>query len=275
MNLKNFNIRLGFFLLVSLFSANTLHAAPLFFDNGGINIVDTDVRPDFLIVDNSTSGDATTVVLANGAQVGTDTVIVDDTSVVVFGSSLVEINGGMIENDAHTYDIAALNMFGGEIGDDILAFDDSIVNVFGGLVGDDVEASDNSFVTLWGGAFNEDIEAFDIASILIFGGMFAADGLGRLDRGLAAFDDSTITLFGSDFYVNGTAYVGGLITELSGTISGVLQDGSNFFMPFMQDFAGQISIIETSVEVSEPSPALFAALSLFLLLISRKSIQSK
>jgi hypothetical protein len=200
--MKTAKIALALIILVSgVQSAN----AQIIFDNGAENVVDSS-QTDYIIVRDSGMGAPTTVLVLDGADIPSFDPDEQDTSIMVEGSSVVDMSGGVTVGGFNLVDDAIGIFTNGIVGDEVQLFgnsimtigspdavatvldiqDDlelagnSIVDMYDGRVFDDVETTGSSVLNIFGGEFDEDIEAFDTTVINIFGGTFNT-GFGDLD----------------------------------------------------------------------------------------------
>jgi hypothetical protein len=153
------------------------------------------------------------------------------TTVDVIGGS-IGFGGGSL----NAYDSSRVNISGGSIGyggGNLYAYDSSIVNVSGGTVGfaGNLNARHSSVVNISGGsvAYAGMVDAYDSSKINISGGSVAQSGI------LNAYGSGVITIFGTGFNL---PY--GLVTQTSGSLSGVLTDGSSLDVQFATLSHGEI-----------------------------------
>ena len=182
----------------------------------------------------------------------------NDDLLIYKGSAI--INDGYIANTTQVYLDSRLDVFGGDFGSYFFVGEDAVVNFYDGVIGDDIKTINGGTVFMSGGSVGNDIEVNDGGLIDISGGILAADGLGSLDVGLAANNDGRIILRGMDFLINGLPALDGLVSPLTGTISGTLADGTAFSdIPFDQNPLGNRGFIELVVV---PEPASLAMMGL-------------
>lgn len=209
------------------------------YDNGSVNIVDTDIQPQNIRIFDGTGGVSTTVNVQSGANYD---------GLFAFESSIANIHDGSIS----TQDINALNnsmvsIFGGSIaGAD--ADNDAYMHISGGALsrsGRVVGGFGTSTIDITGGSFSgSDISiiGFNSSLINIYGGDFTGDIRSDHDSSIwvsggqipsiVATDRSTLTLAGSSFNIPAiggdidlsTPYI--IDFTLNDTITGVLADGS-------------------------------------------------
>ncbi len=146
---------------------------------------------------------------------------------------------------------------GGEVGtvssDGLQVSDTSVVNVTGGIIGRNLLSLDTSTVYISGGTLLGNLVASDETMVDLSGGVLKGD--------LLAFDDATITVHGSDFNLPL-----GNIVSTSGTLSGVLNDGTRIDVCFGRASTATITL------VPEPSTALlpFSAFAVLAALAARE-----
>ena len=245
-------------------------------NNGTSNLINTNLSDDYIeIRDNATLG-PTTVIISDGAVVGTST-DGGDNSIKVFGSSVAELQGGVLLDDALATESSRISVRGGTVGDDLQSLDSSMVEVFGGTVADETQSNNVSTISIFGGSFADDIESYDTSTINIHGGIAGEDveafdnshisiwggsfGQGDLvTNGIGALESGTITLYGSKFFIDDIAVTdSGAIGVLSGTLTGTLADGSVLDTPFVRSSTGQINLEITAIPEPSASLLLFAS----------------
>ena len=179
--------------------------AQVIFEDGNTSVVDSALT-DYIIVRDSATNTSTTVLIETGADIPTFDPDDQDTSVMVEGTSIVEMSGGTTVGGFNMCDSAIGIFTGGIVGDEVQLFgdsfmtigtpegmamvldiqddlelaDNSMVDMYEGRVFDDVETTGSSILNIFGGEYDEDIEAFDTSTINIFGGVFST-GFGDLD----------------------------------------------------------------------------------------------
>ena len=189
---------------VALFFVSESTEAQIVFEDGSVNVVDS-ILSEYIVVRNSSMGTPTTVRIQTGANIPNFDPDGQDTSIIVEGSSIVDMSDGMTVGGFNTFENATGFLSGGIVGDeaevhgnsmmtigtaeggmvpdiqdDLETFNNGIVDMFDGRVFDDVEANDSSVINFFGGEFDEDVEAFDNSVINIFGGIYST-GFGDLD----------------------------------------------------------------------------------------------
>lgn len=247
MGTVGFNQRIGFMtgklgllaVVIALALASPVHAL-IIFDNGLVNVLNSDVSDPVLVRDTGGGVLTTLNVVAGGATGAGNNLEVEDTSVI-------SMSGGSVGEDLIAHDSSKVTLFNGSIGDDLTAFDSSTVIVRGGSINDALIAQNSSTVFLHGGTVGNQLLAFGSSVVNIDGGTVTV---------LRAFDTSMMTLTGFHFEVDGTPAVSGPILDLSGTLTGTLIHGTSLTSGFNQASAGQIKLIIT------PEPATLTLLAL-------------
>jgi hypothetical protein len=230
-------------LLLTLFGVTAIAgsaAVQLVFDDGLHHQVDaTNSAPgDGIFVKNSNLGASTTITILAGADLGAHS---GYPGVVATESSVVRIAGGKLNSDGPALATGSSHMIvtSGVIGDvgsviSLAAQANSTVDVFGGVFnGGGLLVNGNAIVNVMGGDFNTVRRAFWIEG----------------DTG-----NPVINVFGWGFN-----YPSGPIADLSGTLTGVLADGS----PFNNTFVRSNADIRLFL-VPECSTACFCLLGLLL-----------
>ncbi len=231
------------------FAAN-YSQAQIVFEDGGVNVVDS-ILAEFIVVRDSAMGDPTTVLIQTGAEIPENNPD-DDQSIIVQGSSIVEMSDGQTDGHFDVFDNAIGIFTGGIVGDEVKALgnsmimigtpmgmapvldieddlevlNNSFVEVYEGRVFDDIEVSGTSVLNIFDGEFDEDVEAFDNAEINIFGGFFNT-GFGDpkdIEGGEIAAEDSDEAVNSAVVNVRGGTFVGALFdpdfkAEGNGTIN--------------------------------------------------------
>jgi hypothetical protein len=109
------------------------------------------------------------------------------------------------------------------------------VNVYDGDVTGTVQASQGAEVHILGGTLTDvDLRTLDVAYMEISGGDF-------VDPTLLAFDESWVDISGSGFN-----YPPGPISSTSGTLTGMLDDGTPITLPFARASTATIELPEPS-----------------------------
>jgi len=107
---------------------------------------------------------------------------------------------------------------------------------------------------VFGGTFVEGIQAINSPVVNIFGGSVAG--------ALFAGDTSHMLIYGSEF-----SLPFGNITSLSGSLTGVLSDGSMLSLDFSRDTTGTITLVQM---VPEPTSSVLIVMSLLGVSVSRR-----
>src|SRR5687768_10525390 len=120
---------------------------------------------------------------------------------LVFGSSVVDVLGGRIDEYLEARDASTVNIRGGTVEDDVIARDTSFVEITGGLLLDYVIATGASVVNVRGGSV-WGVEARGDAVVSLSGGTLRA---WPQEVGLLAGESGTIIVRGTGFnYPYGT-----------------------------------------------------------------------
>lgn len=242
---------------VALLFFNESSPAQIIFDNGDVNVVDS-LLADYIVVQDSVAGAATTVTVEDGADIPSFDPENEDTSIMVSGSSIVEISGGVTAGGFNLLGNSMGIFSAGVVGDEVQTFDNtfltigtpdgnaavldiqddlevggnSIVDMYDGRVFDDVETSNSAVLNLFGGEYDEDIEAFDNSVINIFGGIYST-GFGDLDDieggEIAVEDDEVVN--SAQINIHGGFFMGALFDP------DFCAQGNGTMMIFGSDFA--------------------------------------
>ena len=210
----------------------------LLFDNGQVNDF-SGTEPTGADVQDSATGDPTTLNVLSGATLG---------STHVFDHSILTVrSGATFVNTISGQDLSTVSILGGDIVEvDLLnqsvgtisdgvftcggrcvgLFDSADVSISGGSFGNptgiSILAQEESTATLSDGTFQGDVRAADDSAIEILGGSLS---------GITATERAIITLFGSDFIASegGSPVLTGfgeIMDQFNGTITGTLSDGT-------------------------------------------------
>ncbi len=251
-------------------------------EDGEIHNIFSTINDWVEVYDSIADGTATTVNVFTESNIVGD--VTEDFSIGLFERSRMTMFGGTLGQDLWVSDLASANVLGGIIQDDVYVDLFGSVNFLGGTVRDDIEVHHGGSLSFLGGFVGEDFQLFDDANALInggsisedievFGGSLLISGgnlLGQnLDVGLRSSGDSLITIVGSNFAIDGVSFLGGSIISNSGLLSGILNDGSVFSLPFLIENGG--SIVVTAIPEPGTYALCFGAFAFVLLMISRKS----
>lgn len=200
---------------------------------------------------------------------GTHLELVDDGSIywlTAKHNSLVTISGGLIGSRLVLYDESNATMNNGTVNDVWTGYD-SYLQVYDGTITYGVESMGNSNVIINGGTIGRHVEAWVDSTIEIHGGL--------IDENLMVLGNGKIYLYGSDFSVGGQNLSSGDSlrnygtisgNEISGTITGTLQNGSqlnNTFSIYGLDAGCDIIII--------PEPVTLVLFGLGVTVLRRKN----
>jgi len=248
---------LGLFAVLSL-CVGSAHAVD-FYDDGATHSINS--ISDNVVIFDGPGPTPTTVNFQPGANIGFG--IYDD-SVVVFDTSIVNISGGTFSQDVVALDGSTITITNGTLNDDLYAFFGATIDMYGGSVADDLETDDFALVRIFGGSLGEDIEASGFSRVEIHGGQIGFNGV--FDTGIGARHAAEITLFGTEFYLNGSGVGPGDLPYGTGTISGILSDGSIFSMPYVRIDDGRIVL----ALVPEPGSAMLIMLGIAAITMKRR-----
>ncbi|HEY7088081.1 MAG TPA: hypothetical protein VH518_08335 [Tepidisphaeraceae bacterium] len=181
----------------------------------------------------SSGGSSTDVAIGLSAR-GTSSITVNDGNVtgsISSGSGGTATAYGLFASDHSSVSILNGNFIGSTsfgVGDGLRAFGQATVSILGGSF--DGEGASTGVPAA--------ISAGGSSTISIFGGSFSSANSPGPAYGLMAQDTAQILLYGSGFN-----YPFGAIPDLTGTITGILQNGQNVNLSFQQGHAGQISLV--------------------------------
>ena len=182
------------------------------FDNGSDNTI---AGPSIdVVVQDSSSAEATTLNVNGGAQVGFQlngdgTIFIDpetsepvsaneDQSITVNNSSILNFNEGVTADSILANDSAVVNILGGEIGDDVIANNNASVTISGSTF-DDLAINDTAMAIMTGGSIDEPT---------VSGGEFNFSG-GRVDdlfgQGTGLVKTSGTAIVDDDAFFTGTS----------------------------------------------------------------------
>lgn len=219
------------------------------FDDGLTHVVDAaNSYPfDSAEVRDSSGGAPTHLTLLSGGEIGTGEGF--SGALAVFEHSGCEVSGGEVPR-LYTYGDSTAEVSAGEIRGQVNARYSSTVRISGGSIGsgdrsESIYIKENARVEMSGGVNERSIQVFDAGEIGISGGTIGfgwSDGNLRLTDQASAvvsggqfnpeFDflvlqESTLTIVGEGFN-----YAFGEVTPLSGTLEGILADGSAISVTF-------------------------------------------
>jgi hypothetical protein len=175
------------------------------------------------------------------AEIAGGTVVGDLTA----SGSRVRVASGLIVGSLEASGAVEVELVGGVLQGSIRAIGDELVplpfpfsprmEIAGVEIGGDVELRGFAQATISGGVIGGDLEAWGNSSVVVTGGQLLGD--------LFALDESVVELNGSGFN-QGT----GEMTEVTGRITGMLEDGTPFDVGFFRAAAATLLLIP------EPSP---------------------
>ena len=235
-------------------------------DDGGFHTFDDNtyqgisIRADFSVANDP----GTHLNLVNNGIVG---------SLHVYNNAGITMSGGLAEGVIGAGDNSTVDVSGGTIGSHLIATDNSIINLTGGLVGSSLEAWHDSSIYMLGGSVGDNLSTWDNASITISGGtvgnIFSIKNNGVIYLDGTGFEvDGNPLVYGDKLSNFGTRIENGIYDYFTGTITGILSDGSalnNLFMIFnVESLAGTGDIIII------PEPATMLLLGLGGLMLRKK-----
>lgn len=208
--------------------------AVIFWDDGLVHNIDSVITDDLSIgnvqVNLFSGGDIQgSLTTSQNSKFTSYGGIIED-SVWVFNNSDFTFNDGTIKGWLIPHDNSQVEIYGGKIGVGYSIYSNEYSNtiVFGGEMLDPIVSRGHSMVSIWGG---------------------------NIEDTLYAQQWSTIVVNGTDFNFN---Y--GLITQNSGTLTGILSNGQRIDVPFNISDSGSIMLIP------EPATLLLSGLVRRLLL---------
>jgi hypothetical protein len=183
-------------------------AGAVIFNDGTLHIIDASHSYPFSSAEihNSSTGVPTTVVIQPGGVIGD--------SVNLFGTSLLQLKGGVLGTFVQAGDSAHIDIFSGNVG--------------GG--GTSVAVYEAGTAAIYGGVLNGDLDAAPGGTIDLMGGSLVGD--------MIAGDDGTIVVHGTDFNMPF-----GSVQPITGHLTGTLADGTSLSVNFNRDFRGIGNII--------------------------------
>ncbi len=216
--------------------------------------------------------DNVSVILAEGSvgglmANGDSTVAISNASIGISylnGNSSLTMTGGSFRSNLYVRDTASVIMTGGTIADNFYVGDNSSVTLTVGSVGWRLNGMENGTVTMNGGTVGS-LNAFDNATITMTGGSV---GGGFDAYGLMVYENGTIYLDGNEFSVGGHAlsngdklsdfgtFVDAYNDHYTGTITGIMADGSPLETVFFIHNTGSLVGIGDIIVIPEPSMLL-------------------
>jgi len=232
-----------------------------------IIIVDIDDGGNHLLNDNTYQDDEIRLDYFTTNDPGTHLELTDSGSIynlTTYNKSTAEINGGVVGSSIGVYDRSTLTVNDGSIHSELGAHDNSTVNITSGSIRGVLHAGNSSIVEISGGSVGH-LNTWNNSTVTVSGG--SIDGL------LCVDDNSIIYLYGSDFSVAGQSLnygdslrdygtVGDSV--ITGTITGILQDGSALdkYFTIRKAYSADIVIV--------PEPATLLLLGFGSLLLRKK-----
>ena len=186
-------------------SAINAQAGLITFGDGAAHIVDADnsFPLDRAVVQDSTSGDPTTVTVKPGGVFGD--------AVNILGTSIFVLDGGALDTYVQGGGNAQVQVFSGTIGTGVSVYGNANGLIMGGTVGGGVTAAPGGVIDIYGGSLN--------------GALVAGDG-------------GVINVYGTGFN-----FPLGALQPVSGSLTGTLADGTALSVTFNQDFRGAGTIV--------------------------------
>lgn len=196
--------RAVFFLLVT-FAALALPATAdiVTFDDGALHTIDAanSFPSDGAVIRDSSTGNPTTVVIQPGGSFGS--------TVSLFDTSLLQLNGGFLGSYVEAGDSAHIDIISGSVGSG-----PSAVGVYAA-----------GTAAIYGGVLNGGLAAAPGGTIDLMGGSVTGN--------LVAGDNGTIVVHGTDFNMPL-----GSVGPITGLLTGTLADGTSLSVNFNRDFRG-------------------------------------
>ncbi len=154
------------------------------------------------------------------------------------GGADITMTGGTLGADSYiSGGFTRMTVVDGEIGSRFRFGTDTSTTVSGGLIGPDAYVAPNGYIRMHGGSVGTGLTVdgyFDVISGSVEPGMTVYGGLraygGEFGGAITLMPRSNVYIEGYEFSVNGSPLDVGThtIAERSGTLSGVLRDGSQF-----------------------------------------------
>jgi hypothetical protein len=224
------------------------------YNDGGTHNIDSKYN-NGIVIENSSSGAATTVNIVSGGSVPNFTITGDSYLNVVSGGSIAEegvsdaydnaqidIQGGTIVGGVRVHNNVRFSMISGTINQWIRAYDDSVVDISGGIIRSEVMAYDDSIITISNGQIWQTLQILSI--------------------------DSIVTIFGTNFILDGSSVHGEIFNTLAetnyGHLTGYYLDGGPINMNLEMQPGTSITL------VPEPASAMIMALGATIISLRRR-----
>ena len=254
--MKRRNVTIWSVALVVLYFVLPNAVAGVLFCDGQTYNIDSVIN-DTVWVENSASGEPTTVNLLPGGS------IIE--TLRAYENSIVTISGGNIGVDLYAHDNSIINISDVSIDRHLYACQNSNVSVSGGTI-DGIYANNNSIVTISGGnigTIGTGLYTYENAIISVSGGMIG----GTIFAGYNQIGESVIIFDGSDFAINGTSVAYGIFdtggeNSVHGTLTGTLANGGYLDNEFYIYADSSIILI--------PEPTTLLLLGLGAVMLRRK-----
>jgi len=175
-------------------------------------------------------------------------------NLLVFGSSIVNLLSGRVDEHFEVRDTGTINIRGGSVEDKVTAYDSSAIEITGGTLLDYVVARGFGQVNIHGGSL-WGVEAQGDSNVFLSGGTIHA---WPQETGLIAGETATIFVAGTDFNYP----YGRLAGDQFGTLTGFLASGDAIKADFRITDGGSIVL----VPVPEPNLACLLAVATSMLL---------
>jgi hypothetical protein len=184
---------------------------------------------------------------------------------MIFGSSIVDVLGGRIDEYLHAHNTSIVNIRGGIVEDDVIVDGSSRAEMTGGILLDYVIAAGSSVVSIGGGSL-WGIEARGDADVFLTGGSIRA---WPQERGLIASESGTIFVLGTDFNYP----YGRLAGDQFGTLTGLLHSGDAIIADFSIADGGSIILVPEPTGLQLGLPAVLAATGAWRMRILNRKVR--
>jgi hypothetical protein len=211
--MKRQSILIVVIFLLCIHSPKTL--ANVTYVDGGIHTINSLIN-DIVWVDDSPTGDATTVNVVSGGEIGV--------RLTAVGNSKVNVLGGLVEH-LQAFTNSEITVSGGTIFR-LHTFTDSQVSISGGSIEDTIYTYTNSQLAISGGSMHG-LLTYTNSEVAISGGL--------IDGDISVFDHGLITIYGREFNLPA-----GLIDATSGTLTGILASGELIDVGFYRGYSSSV-----------------------------------